>query len=124
MKNNLTNFKKELLISVILIILLILILNPYHLWMPNVMYMAILASTVVVFGIFASFILHEQVRDEREGIHRMLAGRVAFLSGSTTLIVGIIFQVSRDSVDPWLVLTLVIMILAKIATLLYSETYL
>ena len=124
MKNNLINFKRELIISVILIILLVLILNPYHFWMPNMVYMAILAITVAVFGVFASFVFHEQIKDEREGAHRMLAGRIAFLAGSTTLIIGIIFQVLENNIDSWLIATLVIMILAKVATLLYSETYL
>ena len=124
MKNNLTNFKKELLISAILIGLLVLILNPSNFWMPDMMHTTILALTIVLFGIFASFILHEQAKDEREVTHRMLAGRVAFLAGSTTLIVGIIFQVIKDDIDPWLIFTLVVMILMKIATLLYSETYL
>lgn len=124
MKNNLTNFKKELIVSAILIVLLILMLNPSHFWMPDMMHITILALTIVIFGIFASFVLHERAKDEREGAHRMLAGRIAFLSGATTLIIGIIFQVVQDNIDPWLILTLVVMILAKIATLLYSETYL
>ncbi|MDQ3076883.1 MAG: hypothetical protein M3Q63_02420, partial [bacterium] len=70
---------------------------------------------------FATFILRENVRDERDGMHRLLAGRMAFLLGSITLVIGILVQAYSHTVDIWLVLTLVVMVLTKMGTRLYSD---
>ena len=75
MKNNLL----ETLVTVCLISLAILLLNPFHFWMPDMMVMGMLALTLGLFAVFASFILRERIADERDGLHRTLAGRNAFL---------------------------------------------
>jgi len=76
---------------------------------------------IVVFFVFASFVWRENARDEREGLHKMMAGRIAFLAGTATLVIAIIIQSFRHELDFWLVLTLGIMILAKIIGLLYGR---
>jgi len=118
MKNNL---KIEIGISSILIILTTLLLNPFHFWMPNMMHMLTLGITLVVFAFFAIFILREKVHDERETLHRMLSGRVAFLTGSTLLTIAIVVQSIQDDVDEWLVIVLVAMVLSKLLTRIYSD---
>jgi hypothetical protein len=70
---------------------------------------------------FASFILKETAFDERDDANRSLAGRNAFLAGSAVLVVGIVAQGYSHSVDPWLVVALIVMILVKIATRLWSD---
>ncbi len=117
MKNNI----KETIVTTCLIALAILLLNPFNFWMPDMMVMAMLAVTLVIFGIFASFILREKSYDEREDKHRTLAGRNAFLVGSGILMVGIVVQGYSHSVDPWLVVTLILMILVKIGTRMWSD---
>jgi hypothetical protein len=119
MKNN---FTKEVLVSLALIVLTVTLLNPFHFWMPEVVVVAILAVTFIVFALFSIFILREKAQDEREMAHRMLSGRVAFLVGSSILIVGIIIQSLNHSVDAWLVVTLVAMILSKIAARVYGDS--
>lgn len=111
----------EIIISSILIILSILILNPFHFWMPDMMLFIILVLTFVVFAFFAVFVIREEAIDERAIVHRMLAGRIAFISGSAILTIGIITQAIKDSVDVWLVATLVVMILSKLITRIYSD---
>jgi hypothetical protein len=118
MRNNLL---QEILVSVALIILLILFLNPFHFWMPNGLLMVMMFVLIVVFSIFASFVWRENARDEREVFHRMIASRIAFLVGSAILVIGIVAQGLRHSVDFWLVLTLALMIFAKIVGLAYSR---
>lgn len=118
MKNS---FTKELAISFIIIILSILLLNPFEIWMPDMLIIAIIAVTLVAFAVFASFILREDARDERDVAHRMLAGRVAFMSGSSVLMLGIVYQAYNHSLDAWLVMALLAMILAKIGTHIYSD---
>src|SRR3989338_6971913 len=117
MKNNI----KETVVAICLIVIAILILNPFHFWMPDMMVMGILAVALALFGMFASFILRERVVDERDAVHRTLAGRNAFLSGGAVLMLGIIIQGYTHSVDPWLVISLITMILAKICTRIWSD---
>ncbi|MEO5635448.1 MAG: hypothetical protein ABIS26_02580 [Candidatus Paceibacterota bacterium] len=118
MKNNL---KTEIAISLILVVLTVLLLNPFHFWMPNMLHMVMLALTLVIFALFAIFILREKIEDERDSVHRMLSGRVAFLIGSTLLTIGIIVQSLQDAVDVWLVIVLVAMVLSKLVTRIYSD---
>lgn len=118
MKNNILN---ESIVACVLVVLTIFLLNPLNLWMPGMTVMAIMGGVLVVFSIFASFVLHEDVRDEREGVHRMYAGRSAFLAGALVIIVGLSVQSWKDTVDPWLVLSLVSMVLAKIGARIYGD---
>lgn len=117
MKNNL----RETLVTVCLIALAILLLNPFEFWMPDMMVMVMLAFTLGLFGIFASFILREEKTDERDSAHRTLAGRNAFLAGSGILTLAIVIQGYTHSVDPWLVITLIVMIIVKILTRVWSD---
>ena len=112
---------QETSVSIILIALLVLIANPYNLWMPNMVHLMVLGGAVGVFGLFAAFIFKEKVADERESSHRMLSGRVAFLSGSALLVVGIIYQSLNDKLDIWLPFILVVMIITKLGTRFYSD---
>ncbi len=80
-----------------------------------------LGITLVVFAFFAVFVLREKVGDEREAAHRMLSGRVAFLIGSALLTVAIVTQSFQDSVDTWLVVVLVAMVLSKLVTRIYGD---
>ena len=111
-----------MIVSAVLIVLLILFLNPFGLWMPPVLLMMMVLGLVVVFSTFASFIWRENARDERESLHKMMAGRFAFLAGTASLVIGIIVQSFRHELDFWVVLTLGIMILAKIIGFIYGRT--
>ena len=117
MKNNL----KETVVTVGLITTAILLLNPLHFWMPDMMVMSMLAVILVLFAIFASFILREKSVDERDDQHKALAGRNAFLAGSSTLILGIIVQGYTHQVDEWLVIALLVMVMTKIGTRIWSD---
>lgn len=118
MKNNLLN---ESIVALVLVLLAIFLLNPFNLWMPGMTLMAIMGGTLVVFAVFASFILREEVQDEREGIHRMYAGRTAFLAGASVILLGLSVQSFNDSIDPWLVMALVSMVLSKIGARIYGD---
>lgn len=117
MKNNL----KESIVTVGLVVTAILLLNPFHFWMPDMMVMSMLAIILVLFATFASFILREKAVDERDDQHKALAGRNAFLVGSTTLILGIIVQGYSHAVDSWLVVALIIMVVTKIGARIWSD---
>lgn len=118
MRNNLF---QEIVLSSVLLILLILFLNPFDLWMPGKVLMLMVFILVVVFTVFAVFIWREHARDEREMLHSMFAGRIAFLAGSAILTGGIIYQGLKHEVDIWLVIAVGAMILGKITGLVYSR---
>lgn len=119
MKNNTI---KEVVVSSVLIILAILLLNPFDFWMPDMALIFMLVLTLVIFAAFSIFIVREKVRDEREASHRMFAGRIAFLIGSAVLTFGIVAQAFHHSVDGWLVVALVAMVITKLSARLYSDS--
>ncbi len=117
MKNN----SKEIIGAMALIALATFLVNPFDFWMPTMMHLAVIAGMLTFFSFFASYVLREHAQDEREALHRMLAGRVAFLTGAGVCIVGIITESFLHSIDPWLVITLTAMLLAKLASRWYSD---
>ena len=114
-------FLNELTVSLILIILLVLLLNPFGFWMPTTLLMILILGLLIVFTAFGILIWKEKVKDERQNFHLMLAGRTAFLTGAAVLIIGIITQSLSHTLDTWLILALGIMILAYISTLIYCR---
>lgn len=112
---------QEVAIGVALVALLVLSLNPFGLWMPDMAHIAVLAGIIACFGLFAAFILREKAADERDVAHRSFAARSAFLAGSAILIVAILIQGARGDVDGWLVATLVAMIVAKLSARAYMD---
>lgn len=117
MKNNL----KETIVTIALVVISVLLLNPFHFWMPDMVVVCMLAIALGLFGLFATFILREKSVDEREDQHKSLAGRNAFLAGSGVLVLGIVVQGYMYEVDPWLVIALVVMIVVKFATRYWSD---
>jgi hypothetical protein len=100
----------EFLVALVLVVSAVLLVNPFELWMPDMMYMTVLAVVVAAFG------------DERDESHRSFAGRAAFLVGSGILVIGIVAQTFSHTLDPWLVAALAGMVLAKVAVRRWSES--
>ena len=115
------NFITEIIAAGILITLVLLLLNPFTWWMPDQMVMMVILALLIVFAVFAGLVWKEKARDERELLHRTSSGRAAFLSGICVLVIGIAVEGYFHSVDFWLVLTLAVMIFAKIATSIYNN---
>lgn len=117
MKNDL----KEALVTFGLIVVSVLLLNPYGFWMPDMVVMCMLALVMALFAVLATFVLREKSVDERAEQHKSIAGRNAFLAGSAMLIAGIVVQGYSHTIDAWLVITLTVMIMAKMGTHLWSD---
>ena len=113
----------ELVSAVVFCVLAVLLINPEGLWMPSMAHMTMLALAAVAFGAFVIFVLRESAHDEREESHRSSAGRAAFLLGSVVLIAGIAVQNAAHHIDPWLVCTLIVMVVAKVGTRIWSTLY-
>lgn len=117
MKNNI----KEIILTICIILVAVLLLNPFGFWMPNMLVICMLAIILALFGLFAGLILREKSKDERDDIHKGLAGRNAFLAGCVVLIVGIFVQGLSHTIDMWLVLALITMIIAKVVTRIWTD---
>jgi len=113
----------QFIAALALVVIGAFLINPFHLWMPSMAHVAMLAAAVAVFGALAVFVLAEGQGDEREEAHKMLAGRAAFLAGGVALIIAILFEGSHGEPDPWLVFALMVMVLAKVGARLWSSLY-
>ena len=111
------------LLALVLIALCVLVLNPFHFWMPTLLAMMLLIFTFAAFAAFAAFVIRERAEDERAILHRMYSGRFAFLAGSFVLTLGILFQALHHHVDAWLVGALAVMVFAKLLSRLYGDRY-
>ncbi|EKD85607.1 MAG: hypothetical protein ACD_37C00679G0003 [uncultured bacterium] len=115
------NFLVEILIAMGLIMLLILLLDPFMALMTTPIQTMMIAGILIFFVSFCAFVWRENTKDEREQFHKHIASRLAYLCGSAILIVGVIFQSLNHALDPWLVIALIVIILAKITGAIYAE---
>ncbi|MEK7531540.1 MAG: hypothetical protein AAB545_01245 [Patescibacteria group bacterium] len=113
----------ELFLSLAIILLSLLLLNPLHLWMPSGSDMGVVVALLIVFAAFVIFIFKEKPSDERELAHRNTSGRVAFLAGAGVLVIGIAIEGLHHSVNSWLIYSLIAMVIGKIIGLYWSKTY-
>ena len=116
---------KELILEigliVVILVLAVLLINPFAIWMPDMMVMILTAGLIVVFGFFASLLRGEQVRDEREAQHIAQADRLAFMLGSLVVLIGILVQAIAHKLDSWLVTTFAVLIITKLVMLIYYK---
>lgn len=117
MKNK---FIGEAIISIILIALLAFFLNPLELMMPASMHMIMIPLLLVLFAVLTGVLWKETPGDEREQLHKFISSRFAYFAGITTLVVGIVVQSFQNAIDPWLIVTICVVLLAKIAGLIYG----
>ena len=119
MKNNLFH----IVTAGILVLFLVLLVDPFMLWMPPMAAMGVLLSTAVLLCIWAGFIMYEKVADERESLHRMHAGRFAYLAGIAILTLALVVQGFSHHIDPWIALTLGVMVIVKLGARMFTEIY-
>jgi O-antigen/teichoic acid export membrane protein len=112
---------KEILLSLAIGTLAALVLNPMDFWMPDMATMTVAAGLFIAFVAFAALIWREHPADEREAAHASRAGRVGYIAGTAGLTVGLIAQILQHAVDPWMVITLVLMVFAKVASRVWDE---
>ena len=65
------NTIREIGVPLILVALFVALLNPFHVWMPDMVHMIMLACGIVIFGVYAIFVMREKASDERDAMHRM-----------------------------------------------------
>ena len=110
--------------AVVLLGLLTLLSDPFMLWMPAEAQMAALLGAAVLACVWAGFVMYERSSDEREMLHKMHAGRVAYLSGIAVLTAALVVQGFAHTIDPWVSVALGVMVISKLIARFYSERYL
>lgn len=106
-----------------LVVLLILLCDPFMLWMPGAFQMMVLLGAAVCAILWSGFVMYEKATDERELQHSMFAGRVAYLLGVGVLTVALLVQGFQHSIDPWILAALGVMVVSKLAARLYAEHF-
>ena len=118
-----SNLVFQMVATAAFIVASLLLLNPMDFWMGTMAQITALGGVVVACGALLIFILKERAEDERDDVHRMLAGRYAFFAGSLALLIGIILQSESGHLDPWLMIALIAMVVVKIGTRMWTEWY-
>lgn len=91
------------------------------LWMTSPYMPGILCGFSILIITFLALTWKEQAADEREDLHRAKASRFAFLITGITIALGIILQTVNGTLDPWLVIILITMIVGKLSARIYFE---
>ncbi len=106
-----------------LLILLILLLNPFDLWMPTSLHMLLIALLSAAFLAFSNLLWREEAHDEREEWHRFFAGRLGYFFGTMILVIGIVVESLAHSLDTWLIIALAGMLVGKVIGRIYAGLY-
>lgn len=109
--------------ALLLVGLLTLLSDPFMLWMPGFAQMTALLGAATLACVWAGFVMYERSQDEREVLHKMHAGRVAYLSGIAVLTIALIVQGFAHDIDPWISIALGLMVISKLIARFYSERY-
>lgn len=83
-------------------------------WMPMMGEMIALLVVVILMLVWAGFVMQEVAHDEREVILKMKSGRLAYLSGLGVLMVALIVQGFAHTIDPWIAVTIAVMVVSKL----------
>jgi hypothetical protein len=109
MKNNFS-----LTVAVLLAVSLLLLTDPFMLWMPPMAAMGALLVAAVLLAVWVGFVIRETAADEREALHRMNAGRAGYLAGLAVLTCALVVQGLSHHIDPWIAGALIAMVFAKL----------
>lgn len=111
----------ETISAVTILGIAILFLNPGHLTMPDTIVSMLIVALIISFLTFAAYLFREKSSDEREAVHILTAGRISYLVGVGTLIIGVILQALKHDIDPWIVIALCAMVFSKLLSRIYSN---
>lgn len=116
-------FSRPTLVALVVIAALALMMCPLPFLMLTSTQMILVSLAALGFITWVGFHWQERAVDEREELHRFLAGRFAYFVGASILMLGILIQSLQHNVDTWLVGALIGMILAKILSKGLAEQY-
>jgi hypothetical protein len=105
---------REIIATIGLFIILGIIWNLNDFYYSD-MLLASIVTVFIILIIFTSIILvKDKPADEREEHHHYIANQSAFIAGTTVISVALVIQAINHTVDQWLIITLIVMILTKL----------
>lgn len=111
----------HILVAGVLAFFLLTLADLVPFWMPMMGEMMVLLLVVILLLVWAGFVMQETAHDEREVLLKMKSGRVAYLSGLGVLMLALVMQGIQHAIDPWIAVTLAVMVITKLVTRLYEE---
>lgn len=118
-----TNRTWHIVTAIVLVIFLVLLTDPFMYWMPERLESLVLLGAAVIIGLWSALVMNEKANDEREVLHKMQAGRIAYISGIVVLTIALVYQGFSHNLDPWIPATLGVMVVSKLLARIYSERY-
>ncbi len=118
-----STLSKTSLLALVVIAALVLMMCPIPFLMLTSTQMVLTSLAALGFIMWTVFQWQEGALDEREELHRFLAARLAYFVGAAIVMIGVLVQSLRHSVDPWLVGALIGMIVAKVVSRGIAEKY-
>lgn len=115
--------KKIIIISVasLLVFFLLVLADLIPFWMPMMGEMLALLFVTLCLLVWVGLVLTENTSDEREVLIASQSGRVAYVAGLMCLLCALIIQGLAHTIDPWIPVTLAVMVGSKVASRLYLE---
>lgn len=111
----------EVIVSVGILLILTVFLNPTHLLMPDTVNTMLMLGLIIGFLGFMGLVWRERGGDEREAAHIQKSGRISFFVGASVLVLGVVMQATKHEVDPWLIYALAVMVLTKLITRIFQS---
>jgi hypothetical protein len=97
--------------------LILLLFNPFNIWMPMPFHLLIVATLLISTVVLSLVLLRQLKEDEREQKLRLFSYQAGYMIGMFSLVCGVIFQSFSHQVEPWMVVTLLLMFLSKMVAL-------
>ena len=113
----------EIIIATVLTVLLLLVVNPWHLWMSDTLTYAIIGALLILSGLFAGLAFRATPEDEREELHLFFASKTGYITGILVLLIGVAYQLFDGRVDPWLAGALAAMVIGKVISHAWAKRY-
>ena len=88
--------------------------NPFNLWMPDMVGMALTSVFCISLFVYTSLFWKEAPRDERELEYSRIADRYAYIAANITLIIAIVITMANHTDDHWLITIALVMNTVKI----------
>jgi hypothetical protein len=111
-------------IPVVSAVLLLLLLNPFGLWMPMMATYLVLALVFISYTAFVVVLWNRSSRDERDKEHSMVADKLAYYVGVLGLLAWALIQaLVTGHISAPLVVIVVLMILVNYFVRWYLDRY-
>lgn len=113
---------QEVVIVSSFFILLLTLLNPFGLELPEPVALLIMAAAMLVFSVWVAFVWHQESEPYMARSHSFFAHKGAYIGAATLLLVGVVVESFSLSVNPWPVWALSMLVAGKVLVEAWSRS--